>query len=103
MLSTRVGLFSEAIEYYDSALSIQKSWVSDDLRGYSQVERSRRVSDGQLAESLKLLVDAHSVLVDELGGEHQTVAATLYQIGVVQNALCEVDESISALRRQSSD
>jgi hypothetical protein len=27
---------------------------------------------------------------------------TLYQIGVVQNALCEVDESISALRRQSS-
>jgi hypothetical protein len=31
MLSTRVGLFSEAIEYYDSALSIQKELGCDEI------------------------------------------------------------------------
>jgi tetratricopeptide (TPR) repeat protein len=104
MLSTRVGLFSEAIEYYDSALSIQKELGCDEIYvATSQVLKGAvEFQMGNWRKALKILVEAHAVLVDELGGEHQTVAATLYQIGVVQNALCEVDESISALEEAKS-
>jgi tetratricopeptide (TPR) repeat protein len=104
MLSTRVGLFSEAIEYYESALSIQKELGCDEIYvATSQVLKGAvEFQMGNWRKSLNILVDAHAVLVDELGGEHQTVAATLYQIGVVQNALCEVDEAIGALEEAKS-
>jgi tetratricopeptide (TPR) repeat protein len=104
MLSTRVGLFSEAIEYYDSALSIQKELGCDEIYvATSEVLKGTvEFQMGNWRKALKILVDGHAVLVDELGGEHQTVAGTLYQIGVVQNALCEVDEAISALEEAKS-
>jgi tetratricopeptide (TPR) repeat protein len=75
MLSTRVGLFSEAIEYYDSALSIQKELGCDEIYvATSQVLKGAvEFQMGNWRKALKILVEAHAVLVDELGGEHQTL------------------------------
>lgn len=91
MLSVRAGLFSDAIDYYDRALSLQLQL------GCSEVEvATARVLAGsvhflygQWPEALKLLQDALEILQRELGNTHETVAATQYQLATVYIALFE--------------
>jgi len=85
MLCTRAGLYSEAIEYYEKALSLQLQLGCDevDLATARVLTGSVHCHLGQWFEARKLLEDALRVLVQELGEDHQTVAATEYQLGVV--------------------
>ncbi|KAL3912315.1 MAG: hypothetical protein SGARI_001219 [Bacillariaceae sp.] len=75
MLSCRAGLYLEAIDYYDRALGIQMKLECDDV---------------QLAMA--------KVLAGSVGVEQETVAATLFHMGVVRGAMCSYDEAMSNLQ-----
>jgi tetratricopeptide (TPR) repeat protein len=99
MLSTRAGLYMEAIDYYDKALSIQMKLGCDEV----QLAMARVLTGsvqyhlGHFRKALKLFQDAMSILKRHVGPEHETVAGTLYQMGVVRAALCEYDSAMTCL------
>jgi tetratricopeptide (TPR) repeat protein len=99
MLSCRAGLYMEAIDYYDKALNIQIKLGYDDV----QLAMARVLTGsvhyylGHFLKALKLHQDALAILRDNVGNEHETVAATLFQIGLVRASLCQYDEAMNAL------
>jgi tetratricopeptide (TPR) repeat protein len=101
MLSSRAGFYVEAIDYYEKALRIQLKAGCDKV----QIATARVLTGavhfqlGDWQKALKLHQEALTVLRKELGPEHQTFAATLYQLGVVQAALCEYDAAMSLLKQ----
>ena len=99
MLSCRAGLYMEAIDYYDKAVHIQIKLGYDDVQlAMAQVlTGSVQYYLGHFRKALKLHQDALAILRDQVGKEHETVAATLFQIGLVQASLCQYDEAMNAL------
>ena len=100
MLCTRAGLYSEAIDYYERALSMQLQLGCDevDLATARVLTAAVQYQLGHWKNAIALLEDALGVLQRELGEEHETVAATLFQTGVVRAALCEHDLAMEALK-----
>jgi tetratricopeptide (TPR) repeat protein len=101
MLSSRAGLYPEALEYYEKAAEIQKELGHDKVHAATaNVLKAIVVYQlGQWDMSLKILKESLALLHAELGKEHETVAATWYQIGVVQVAQCEFDAATIALNK----
>jgi tetratricopeptide (TPR) repeat protein len=99
MLSCRAGIFMEAIDYYDRALEVQKQIGCDKMHIATARVLTATVQFhlGYFQKALRLLQDALKELKAEAGDEHETVAATWFQIGVVQVALCEYDSGMDAL------
>ena len=104
MLSSRAGLLVEAIDYYEKALKIQLKIGCDKV----QLATARVLTGavhyqlGDWQKALKLHQDALRVLQAELGEEHQTVAATLFQLGVVRAALFEIDSAANLFSKALS-
>ncbi|KAL7579466.1 hypothetical protein ACA910_007850 [Epithemia clementina (nom. ined.)] len=100
MLSSRAGLFMEALDYYDRALAVQRSLGCDSIYlATAQVLKGTvKYQLGLWNEALGLLESALTTLREELGPDHETVAATLYHIGVVKAALCDYDTAMAALK-----
>ena len=100
MLSSRAGLFMEALDYYERALAVQRSLGCDTIYlATAQVLKGTvNYQLGLWDEALGLLEGALSTLRAELGPDHETVAATLYHIGVVKAALCDFDTAMAALK-----
>jgi tetratricopeptide (TPR) repeat protein len=99
MLSCRAGIFMEAIDYYDRALEVQKQIGCDKMHIATARVLTATVQFhlGYFKKALCLLQDALKELKAEAGDDHETVAATWFQIGVVQVALCEYDSGMDAL------
>lgn len=101
MLSSRAGFYVEAIDYYEKALKIQMKLGCDKV----QIATARVLTGavhfqlGDWQKALKLHQDALLVLKKELGTEHQTYAAALYQLGITRAALCEFDSAMSTLKQ----
>jgi tetratricopeptide (TPR) repeat protein len=93
MLSSRAGFLSEAIDYYEKALTIQIEVGCDQVQiATSQVLiGSVHYQLGDWERALKMQHEALDVLMEELGTDHQTVAATLFQIGIIHASLCQFD------------
>lgn len=89
MLSSRAGLFTEAIDYYERALNLQVELGCHevDLATVRVLIGAVHCHLGHWETSLKLLQESLHTLQRELGDEHETVAATHYQIGVVYSSL----------------
>ncbi|CAJ1946229.1 unnamed protein product [Cylindrotheca closterium] len=100
MLSCRAGLFLEAIDYYDKALGIQMKLGCDEVQlAMARVlAGSVQYSLGHFSKALKLFQDAIDTLRDHVGSEQETVAATLFHMGIVRTALCEYDDAMSDFR-----
>ena len=100
MLSCRAGLYLEAIDYYDRALSIQMKLGCDEVQlAMARVlAGSVQFSLGQYKKALKLFEDALDTLQRQVGTEQETVAATLFHMGVVRMILCEYDDAMSDFR-----
>jgi tetratricopeptide (TPR) repeat protein len=104
MLSCRAGLYMEAIDYYDKSLNIQIKLGYDDV----QLAMARVLTGsvhyylGHFRKALKLHQDALAIIRDKVGKEHETVAATLFQIGLVLASLCQYDEAMNALNEALS-
>ena len=98
MLSCRAGMYLEAIDYYDRALGIQMKLGCDDVQlAMARVlTGSVQYSLGHFNKALKLFQDALGTL-REVGIEQETVAATLFYIGIVHAALCNYDAAMSNL------
>jgi tetratricopeptide (TPR) repeat protein len=101
MLCTRAGLYVEAMDYYEQALKLQLQLGCDDvdLATARVLTATVHFQLGSWPEALQLLEDSLSVLQRELGEEHATVAATLYQVGIVRAALCDRKMAMAALKR----
>ena len=99
MLSCRAGIYMEAIAYYDRALEVQKQIGCDKLHVATARVLTATVQFhlGYYRKALRLLQDALEELQLETGTDHETVAATWFQIGVVQVAMCEYDDGMDAL------
>ena len=99
MLSARAGLYMEAIDYYDRALSIQMKLGCDDVQlGMARVlTGSVQYYLGHYRKALKLFQEGLKILNKNIGSEHETVAATLYQTSLVHAALCEYDSAMASL------
>jgi tetratricopeptide (TPR) repeat protein len=99
MLSCRAGFFMEAIDYYEKALDAQKKIGCDKIHVATARVLTATVQFhlGYFQKALDLLQDALEELQIETGKDHETVAATWFQIGVVQMALCEYDDAMDAL------
>mmetsp|Transcript_57536 Transcript_57536/g.64247 ORF Transcript_57536/g.64247 Transcript_57536/m.64247 type:complete len:1638 (+) Transcript_57536:307-5220(+) len=99
MLSCRAGMYLEAIDYYDRALGIQMKLGCDDI----QLAMARVLTGsvqyylGHFNKALKLFQDALDTL-REVGLEQETVAATLFHIGIVNSELCNYDDAMTNLR-----
>jgi tetratricopeptide (TPR) repeat protein len=100
MLSCRAGLYLEAIDYYDRALGIQMKLGCNEVQlAMARVlAGSVQYSLGHFRKALKLFQDAIDTLRDHVGSEQETVAATLFHMGVVRMALCEYDDAMSDFR-----
>lgn len=100
MLSCRAGMYLEAIDYYDRALAIQMKLGCDDVQlAMARVlAGSVQYSLGNFKKALKLFEDAIRTLRDIVGKEQETVAATLFHMGVVRVALYDFDEAMSNLK-----
>ncbi|KAL3939844.1 MAG: hypothetical protein SGBAC_005502 [Bacillariaceae sp.] len=100
MLSCRAGLFLEAIDYYDKALGIQMKLGCDEVQlAMARVlAGSVQYSLGHFSKALKLFQDAIDTLRDHVGSEQETVAATLFHMGIVRTAVCEYDDAMSDFR-----
>lgn len=98
MLSSRAGLFMEAVDYYDRALSLQMQ-IENDIVYMSTAKVLTATVQFQLGfwhKALQLLREALPVLEQELGDKHETVAATHYHIGVTQAAMCDYDAAMTS-------
>ncbi|KAL3919714.1 MAG: hypothetical protein SGILL_003617 [Bacillariaceae sp.] len=100
MLSCRAGLYLEAIDYYDRALGIQMKLGCDDvqLAMAKVLAGSVQYSLGHFNKALDLFQDALDTLCEKVGVEQETVAATLFHMGVVRGAMCNYDEAMSNLQ-----
>ena len=99
MLSSRAGLFMEAVDYYDRALSLQMK-IENDVVYMSTAKVLTATVQFQLGfwhKALQLLHEALPVLQNELGEKHETVAATHYHIGATQAAMCDYDAAMTSL------
>ena len=101
MLNARAGFYVEAVDYYDRALEIQLQLGCDEV--YIATARvlnaSVQFQFGRWREALTLLENSYTVLEEELGDDHETVAAALLQIGVVRAALSENEAAAEALQQ----
>lgn len=103
MLSSRAGQYSEALSYYERALKLQSQLGC----GPVQLATARVLAAtvkfhlGHWEESLLTLNESLEVLRAELGEEHETVAATLYQTGLVEASFCNYGEAMKALHAAS--
>ena len=108
MLSCRAGLFGEALGYYEKAYEIQSGLRCDevDLATSRVLTATAQFQLGDWRLALRLFTEALKTLKKKLGGEHETVAATYFQIGLVNAKLCEYDNAMDsfseALEIQSS-
>eukprot|EP00980_Cylindrotheca_fusiformis_P007369 scaffold1525_cov142-Cylindrotheca_fusiformis.AAC.169 len=100
MLSCRAGLYLEAIDYYDRALGIQMKLGCNEVQlAMARVlAGSVQYSLGHFKKALKLFQDAIDTLRDNVGAEQETVAATLFHMGLVRMALCDYDDAMSDFR-----
>lgn len=107
MLSSRAGFLVEAIDYYEKALKIMLQLGCDRV----QVATARILTGsvhfqlGDWTKALRLHHEALAVLQDELGLDHETVAAAWFQIGIVHAARCEYETArsyyVKAFRAQN--
>jgi tetratricopeptide (TPR) repeat protein len=99
ILSCRAGLYLEAIDFYDRALGIQMKLGCDDvqLAMAKVLAGSVQYSLGHFRKALKLFEDALHALSGEVGKGQETVAATLFHMGVVRVTLCDYDKAMSNL------
>jgi len=100
MLSCRAGVYMEAINYYERALEVQKQIGCCDKMHVATARvltATVQFHLGYFTKALQMLQDALEDLQDETGDDHETVAATWFQLGVVQVALCEYDDGMDAL------
>jgi tetratricopeptide (TPR) repeat protein len=98
MLSSRAGLFMEAVDYYERALTLQMK-IENDVVYASTAKVLTATVQFQLGfwhKALQLLREALPILERELGEKHETVAATIYHIGVTQSALCDYNGAMSS-------
>ena len=98
MLSSRAGLFMEAVDYYERALALQME-IESDIVYMSTAKVLTATVQFQLGfwhKALQLLNEALPILEQELGDKHETVAATHYHIGVTQVALCDYDAAMTS-------
>ena len=100
MLSLRAGLFAEALDYFDRALTIQVRQGYDEIYIVTTRVLSAAVHHqlGDYARARDMLAEAYSLLKEKLG-DHETVAAILYHIGVVEIAYCDLDKAMAALQQ----
>lgn len=96
MLSCRAGLYLEAIDYYDRALGIQMKLGCDDehLAKAKVLAGSVQYSLGHFRKALKLFEDALHALRGKHAEDQETVAATLFHMGVVRVALYDYDNAM---------
>jgi tetratricopeptide (TPR) repeat protein len=104
MLSSRAGLFAEAIEYYESAIAVQKTIGCDEV--YLATARvltgAVYLQMGEYRHAKSLIAEALVVLEKNLGRQHETVAAAKYQMGLVLCDLCDYDEAMTILEEAKS-
>ena len=101
MLSSRAGVYTEALEYYERALKLQRS------SGCSRAQIATAnvligivvYQLGDWDKALKMLNSSLETLLMEYGTENETVAATWYQIGVVQLSNGRSDAGAAALHK----
>jgi tetratricopeptide (TPR) repeat protein len=100
MLSCRAGLYLEAMEYYDRAGGIQKELGCDDIQLAMAKVLSASVQYflGHFQKALKLLEVALQSMRANAGVEQETVAATLFHMGVVRVALGDYGIGTTNLR-----
>jgi tetratricopeptide (TPR) repeat protein len=100
MLSCRAGLYLEAMDYYAQALGILKELGCDDVQLAKAKVLSANVQYflGHFEKALKLLEAALHVMRAKAGMEHETVAGTLFHIGVANIALGNFSIGMSNLR-----
>ena len=98
MLSCRAGFYMEAIDYYDRALEVQKMVGCDKMHLATAKVLTATVQFqlGYFQKALSLLQEALKELQAITGKNHETVAATWFQIGVVRVALCDYDDAMDA-------
>jgi tetratricopeptide (TPR) repeat protein len=96
MLNSKAGLLFEALDYFEKAEVEMKRLKCDEVHlatiGVLMGTVRNQLGDWQIA--LTLLQDSLHVLVREVGHEHETVAATWFQIGVVQAGLCKFENAM---------
>jgi len=91
MLSSQAGLYSEAIEYYDKAFCLQMQLGCDEM-DLATACILKGLVHGLMRHWIKvsqLFKQSLPILQHELGQQHETVAATQYQMGVVYALLGE--------------
>jgi tetratricopeptide (TPR) repeat protein len=93
-------LYLEAIDYYDRALGIQMKLGCDDaqLAMARVLVGSVQYYLGRYNKSLNLFEEALRVLLQQVGPEHETVAATLFHMGVARAAQADYDMAMSNLK-----
>ena len=100
LLSCRAGLYLEAMEYYDQAQGIQNELGCDDMQVAMAKVLCASVQYflGHFQKALKLLETGLQSMRAKAGMEQETVAATLFHIGVVHVALGNFSVGMSNLR-----
>jgi tetratricopeptide (TPR) repeat protein len=100
ILCSQAGLYDDAITYYERALSIQLQLGCDD----EQVATARVLTGavqyqlGHWQSALSYLEEALTCYRQVYGaGQHRQEATVLYQMGVVQAALCDYDVAMKTL------
>jgi tetratricopeptide (TPR) repeat protein len=101
MLNSRAGRYVEALSYYDRAFQLQKQIGCSKIQVATAMVLIGTVKFhlGCWKESLTLLNESLVVLQAEVGDEHETVAAALYQIGLVEVCFCHHEQAMSKLKR----
>jgi len=101
MLSSRAGFLVEAIAYYEKSIKIQRKLGFGDVQLASArvLIGSVYYQIGDFQKALEFCEGALDILTKELGTEHQTVAAALYHLGVVQGAMFQLNTAMTTLRQ----
>ena len=100
-LSTKAGVFWEAIGYYEQALGMQKKQGCTNVQLACAKVLIGTVEShlGQYKKALGLLNDAHTTLKIELGDDNELVADTLQRIGSVEVKLYNFKGALSHLNK----
>ncbi|GKY91822.1 hypothetical protein MPSEU_000153800 [Mayamaea pseudoterrestris] len=99
MLSAKAGRLAEALEYYEKSLRLQVKVGCDaaQLATIRVLMGSVHFQLGNWHGALSLQQDALAILTEELGDEHETIAAAYYQVGLVQAECYHLNEAMTSL------
>jgi len=100
-LSSKAGLYFEAIDYYEQALGMQRELGCTNVQEATAMVLIGTVDFhmGQYKKSLLLLNDALAILTLALGDDDELVADTLQRIGSVEARLNNFDGAFSHFNR----